>query len=78
MKKKIFSIFLVFVMLASFASCSKIKDKVSLPDEVYDIQHFEELKKKYNVMSVPCLVINNDKVSFGKKNINQVLDLIKH
>ena len=45
--------------------------------EVYDIQHFEELKKKYSVMSVPCLVINNDKVSFGKKNINQVLELIK-
>ena len=45
--------------------------------EVYDLQHFESLKKKYNVMSVPCLVINDDKVSFGKKNINQVLDLIK-
>ena len=45
--------------------------------EVYDIQHFDELKKKYNVMSVPCLVINDNKVSFGKKNIIQVLDLIK-
>lgn len=45
--------------------------------EVYDIQHFEELKKKYNVMSVPCLVINDDKVSFGKKNTSQVIDLIK-
>ena len=45
--------------------------------EVYDIQHFDELRKKYNVMSVPCLVINDEKVSFGKKNINQVLDLIK-
>ena len=45
--------------------------------EVYDLQHFESLKKKYNVMSVPCLVINDNKVSFGKKNINQVLDLIK-
>ena len=45
--------------------------------EVYDIQHFDDLRKKYNVMSVPCLVINEDKVSFGKKNINQVLDLIQ-
>ena len=45
--------------------------------DVYDLQHFDELKKKYNVMSVPCLVINDDKVSFGKKNINQVLDLIR-
>ena len=45
--------------------------------ETYDIQYFDELRKKYNVMSVPCLVINDDKVSFGKKNINQVLDLLK-
>ena len=45
--------------------------------EAYDIQHFDELKKKYNVMSVQCLVINEDKVSFGKKNINHVLDLIR-
>ncbi len=45
--------------------------------EVYDLQHFESLKKKYNVMSVPCLVINDDKVSFGNKNINQVLELIR-
>ena len=45
--------------------------------ETYDIQHFDELRKKYNVMSVPCLVINDDIVSFGKKNINQVLDLLK-
>lgn len=45
--------------------------------ETYDLQHFEDLKKKHNVMSVPCLVINDDKVSFGKKNINQVVDLIK-
>lgn len=44
--------------------------------EVYDINHFGEKKQKYNVMSVPCLVINEDKISFGKKNIEQILDLI--
>jgi hypothetical protein len=27
-------------------------------------------------MSVPCLVINDDLVTFGKKNINQLLDVI--
>ncbi|MBE6948966.1 MAG: FAD-dependent oxidoreductase [Ruminococcaceae bacterium] len=46
--------------------------------EVYDINHFQWLKDKYNVMSVPCLVLNDDKVSFGKKNIRQVLELIKN
>ena len=44
--------------------------------EIYDIHHFEEIKKKYNVMSVPCIVINDSKVSFGKKNIEQILELI--
>ncbi len=41
---------------------------------VYDVRHFENLKNQYNVMSVPCMVINDDKVSFGKKNISQVLE----
>ncbi len=45
--------------------------------EVYDISHFDNLRDRYKVMSVPCLVINDDKVSFGKKNIRQVLDFIK-
>ncbi len=43
---------------------------------VYDIRHFENLKERYNVMSVPCLVINDDKLSFGKKNMEQILQLI--
>ena len=44
--------------------------------EVYDLNHFEDLKERYHVMSVPCLVLNDEKVSFGKKNIRQILDLI--
>ena len=44
---------------------------------VYDVNHFPKLKEKYNVMSVPCLIVNDDIVSFGKKNINQVLDIIR-
>ena len=43
---------------------------------VYDIRHFETLRKQYNVMSVPCLVINNDQVSFGKKNMVQLLEML--
>ena len=44
--------------------------------EVFDIHHFEALKKRYSIMSVPCLVINDEKVSFGKKNIQQILELL--
>lgn len=41
--------------------------------EVYDLAHFEWLKARYQVMSVPCLVVNDDQVIFGKKNIQQLL-----
>ena len=44
--------------------------------EVYDVRHFEDLKNRYQVMSVPCMVINNETVSFGKKNLQQVLEMI--
>jgi len=40
---------------------------------VYDIRYFENLKDQYKVMSVPCMVINDDKVLFGKKNVAQLL-----
>lgn len=59
-------------------ACQRIATKnQNIKAEVYDLQHFENLKKKYNVMSVPCLVINDEQVSFGKKNINQIIDIIK-
>ena len=45
--------------------------------EVYDIQHFESLRNKYKVMSVPCMVINNEHVHFGKKNIQQILEIVE-
>ena len=43
---------------------------------VYDIRHFESLKNQYKVMSVPCLVVGEEKISFGKKNIHQILELL--
>ena len=44
---------------------------------VYDIRHFEDLKDRHKVMSVPCMVVNDKDVYFGKKNIQQVLELVK-
>ncbi|MBQ1251694.1 MAG: thioredoxin family protein, partial [Firmicutes bacterium] len=44
--------------------------------EVYDVNLYPELKTRYNVMSVPCLVINEEKVTFGKKNLRQLLDIL--
>mgnify|MGYP003226709386 CR=1 FL=1 len=45
--------------------------------QVYDLNRFPDLREKYQVMSVPCLVINDgEQVSFGKKNIRQLLELL--
>ncbi len=44
--------------------------------DVFDLNNFGHLKDKYDVMSVPCFIINDDKVGFGKKNINELLDII--
>ena len=45
--------------------------------QVYDLNHFPDLREKYQVMSVPCLVINGgERVSFGKKNVRQILELL--
>ena len=51
-------------------------ENTNVTAHVYDIRHFENLKEQYKVMSVPCLVINDEKVSFGKKNVNQILDMV--
>ncbi len=46
--------------------------------EVYDLRHFPELREKYHVMSVPCLVVDEGRtVSFGKKSLDQLLDFLK-
>lgn len=45
--------------------------------QVYDLNHFPDLREKYQVMSVPCLVVNHgEQVSFGKKNVRQLLELL--
>lgn len=45
--------------------------------QVYDLNHFPDLRERYQVMSVPCLVVNSgEKISFGKKNIRQLLELL--
>ncbi len=44
---------------------------------VYDLQHFPDLKEKYQVMSVPCMIINQDHVSFGKKGLEELSTILE-
>lgn len=43
---------------------------------VYDLNHYPEMKEKYNVMSVPCMVID-EQLYFGKKTIKELIDILK-
>ena len=46
--------------------------------EVYDLNHFPHIRDRYNVMSVPCLVVDDGEiVTFGKKNIRQLVEILK-
>ena len=44
--------------------------------EMVDISLFKELKDQYKVMSVPAVIINNEKVYFGAKKIDEIVKLI--
>lgn len=61
-------------LVLSAQRIASLNDKVKA--EAYDINHFGDLKEQYKVMSVPCMVINDSKVVFGKKNIDNILELI--
>lgn len=44
---------------------------------VFDVNHFPSLKERYNVMSVPCLIVDGgEQISFGRKGLDQVLDIV--
>ncbi len=50
-------------------------DNANVTVDVYDFQYYPEMKDKYNIMSVPCMIVNGTDVHFGKKSLTQLLDL---
>lgn len=49
--------------------------------EAYDIAHYPELRERYGVMSVPCIVVTRGgarRTDFGRKGVAQMLVLIEH
>jgi thioredoxin reductase (NADPH) len=45
--------------------------------EVFDVVNYPALMEKYHVMSVPCLVINDEQTYFGRKNMEQLVSLLQ-
>ena len=52
-----------------------ISDKIDIIK--VDIDKFENLALEYRIMSVPAIIVNDEKVHFGAKKINEILELIK-
>ena len=44
---------------------------------IYDLNHYPEYKEKYNIMSVPCTIIDQQRVIFGKKSFEEIVTLIE-
>lgn len=45
--------------------------------EVIDVFSFTDFKDKYDIMSVPALVIDNHKVVFGEKSVEEIVEYLK-
>lgn len=45
---------------------------------VYDLSHHQHYKDQYNIMSVPCVVIDNQKVVFGKKTMEELIEIVEN
>lgn len=75
------------IQIAVSLSCTMCPDLVAAAEriaagsdyvtvDVYDFQYYPELKEKYNIMSVPCMVINEKDVHFGKKSLTDLLTIL--
>lgn len=45
--------------------------------EMLDISGFKDIKDKFKVMSVPAIIVNDEKIYFGAKKIDEIISLIK-
>jgi len=41
-----------------------------------DISLYKDVKDKYNIMSVPALIVNDEEIKFGHKKIEDILEII--
>ena len=57
--------------------CSPYKRSMDTIAEIFDVIRFQDIIDKYKIKGVPCIVINDEHVTFGKKNINEMLALLQ-
>lgn len=61
-------------LVAAAERIAAASDKVTV--HVYDLAQYPDLQNKYNIMSVPCLIVNDKDIHFGKKGVAELLDIL--
>ncbi len=46
--------------------------------EMIDLARFPEFKNKYSMMSVPAIVVNDTRLLFGKKSLEELLEMVRN
>lgn len=45
--------------------------------EMYDVAKFPEIKERYKIMAVPCMILNHNQVYFGRRGLEEILDIVE-
>jgi thioredoxin reductase (NADPH) len=60
------------------AACQLMAAKnPNIETEMIDVARFPDFKNQYSIMSVPAVVVNDKDIVFGKKTIEQILEIIE-
>lgn len=49
----------------------------NIETEMLDLSNFPDLKNKHKIMSVPAIIVNDEKVYFGGKKLEEIVNLLK-
>ena len=52
-------------------------ENYNIETEMLDLSNFPELKDKHKIMSVPAIIVNDSKVYFGGKKLEEIVNLLK-
>jgi len=87
LKSQIISLKPVEIKIGISLSCTMCPDLVQAAQRIaiinkdinasmIDLQHFPEIRDRFDVMSVPVMIINDSEVLFGKKSLEEMVDYL--
>lgn len=76
------------IQVMTTLSCSNCPDVVmgtqkiaslapNVQAEMYDVAKFPEIRERYKIMAVPCMVLNKDQVYFGRRGLEEILEIVE-